>query len=239
MSSSSTPPAAPKDINLFAVPSELHTLGLSLDNPQHERFVWEYFRDYSGSAAAVRAGYAPESARAAACALMQRADVSEAMDKLREILVRVCKIDAFMVLRELALIAFSDVTVYEVDPKTGRVGVAVGSGEPEATRALSSVKVKRRFVVMKAQEKAGERPQVPEIADEVEVDIKVHPKLKALELLAQHLKICGKNADQQQGDQQAPGVLVLRGVDVGLAMGLIGQQQQEPPDEQQQQQQKP
>lgn len=47
--------------------------------PKQERFVDEYMLDHSGAAAAVRAGYAPGSAKVTACRLLTRANVKEAL----------------------------------------------------------------------------------------------------------------------------------------------------------------
>ena len=47
--------------------------------PKQERFVDEYMLDHSGAAAAVRAGYAPGSAKVTACRLLTRANVKDAL----------------------------------------------------------------------------------------------------------------------------------------------------------------
>ena len=47
--------------------------------PKQARFVNEYSRDHNGSAAAIRAGYAPSSAGVTACRLLKKANVEAAI----------------------------------------------------------------------------------------------------------------------------------------------------------------
>ncbi len=48
-------------------------------NNKQEAFVNEYLKDHNGTQAAIRAGYSKRSARAEACKLLTKADISEAI----------------------------------------------------------------------------------------------------------------------------------------------------------------
>lgn len=47
--------------------------------PKQERFADEFMLDHCGAAAAVRAGYAPGSAKVTACRLLTRTNVKDAL----------------------------------------------------------------------------------------------------------------------------------------------------------------
>jgi phage terminase small subunit len=49
--------------------------------PKQRRFVEEYMKDFQPTQAAIRAGYAPKSARSQAYRLLQRGEIRNALDE--------------------------------------------------------------------------------------------------------------------------------------------------------------
>ena len=131
-------------------------------------FVDEYLIDLNQTAAAIRAGYAPKSAKDTATRLMKEPAVVEAIEKAMAERSRRTGISQDRVINELAKIAFVNPADF-IDFKTGGVKKTFS---PDDTAAISSVKVMHSF---------GEQ-------GETEMnDIGLHNKIKALELLGKHL----------------------------------------------------
>lgn len=55
-------------------------------SPKRQRFVEEYLKDFNGTQAAIRAGYAPKAANEQAARLLANASVRAAVDAGRELL---------------------------------------------------------------------------------------------------------------------------------------------------------
>lgn len=165
-----------------------------------ERFVQEYVVDLNGTQAAIRAGYSADTAREQASRLLTNVAIQSAIKEEKEKYAKLVQIEAYRVIRELVTLAFSDVTKFSYDRKTGAV-IASPDSPADATRAIASVKRKIRYGA------AGE---------EHEVDIRLWSKTEALKLLGQYLSLFEKGASPDA----TPGVLVLHGVDPALVLGL-------------------
>jgi phage terminase small subunit len=76
--------------------------------PQHAQFVAEFLTCFNAAEAARRAGFEAKNARAHACRLVARADISEALAVALEARIKGAEIRSEWVLRELANIARSD-----------------------------------------------------------------------------------------------------------------------------------
>lgn len=131
-------------------------------------FVSEYLIDLNAYAAAVRAGYAPSTARNAASWIDE---ARPAKPKVRELLEKQMAerskrtgVTADRVILELARIAFANVTDV-VNVNTGRV---LEDANREDTAAIAGIRMKN-----------GE--------NFTEVEVKFADKLKALELLGKHM----------------------------------------------------
>lgn len=131
-------------------------------------FVSEYLIDLNAYAAAVRAGYAPSTARNAASWIDE---ARPAKPKVRELLEKQMAerskrtgVTADRVILELARIAFANVTDV-VDVNTGRV---LEDANREDTAAIAGIRMKN-----------GE--------NSTEAEVKFADKLKALELLGKHM----------------------------------------------------
>lgn len=157
---------------------------------KHERFVAEYLVDLNGAAAAVRAGYSEKSARFTASELLARDDVQAHVSAGRTKAAEVAGVTRERVLQELAAIAFADVReaiAWETlaDPETGERGKLVmrfrGSGEIPAAAAAAIAEVSQGLAGFK---------------------LKMHSKIKALELLAKHLRLLDEE-DARNNDKPA------------------------------------
>jgi hypothetical protein len=76
--------------------------------PRRALFVLEYAKDLNGTQAAIRAGYAPDSAHVEAARLLEDSDVQTAVQDLLAERARELKIEASDVLRQLIEIAIAD-----------------------------------------------------------------------------------------------------------------------------------
>lgn len=148
----------------------------ALRNAKHETFCQEYMIDFNASAAAIRSGYSARSATTNGPRLLLNAVIQARVAELRaERSVRT-GVTADRVVRELARLAFADITqVVDVDRATVLPDV---SEDDRAT--IASVKVKSS-------------------PDFTEREIKGWDKLKALELLGKHMGMFTSKADQQTG----------------------------------------
>ena len=73
-------------------------------------FIEEYQKDWNGTQAIIRAGYSPKRAGEKAYALLQIPKIKDAVDRKIEVSLQKIGVHRERVLRELATVAFSDVT---------------------------------------------------------------------------------------------------------------------------------
>lgn len=149
------------------------------------RFVVEYLIDLNATQAAIRAGYSPNGATVQGTRLLADASIQAAIQKARETRLVRTEITQDRVLSELALLAFSDVTHYDVD-ENGNVTAAEGA-PPGAMRAVSSIKRKVRV------DKDGNI--------EREVELKLWDKPGPLRLAGRHVGLFPAKDKQQLQDE--------------------------------------
>jgi phage terminase small subunit len=145
---------------------------------KRQRFVEEYLVDFNATQAAIRAGYSPKTAYAQGCRLLKKADVRAAVAKGTQAKGERSGITQRRVLKELELLAFSDVSHYVVDDD-GEIRLAEGAPEG-AMRALQSVK---RKVTARG---AGDKLEVTR-----EVELKLWNKPEPLKLAGRHVDTHG------------------------------------------------
>lgn len=109
-------------------------------NDKQQRFVEEYPKDLNATRAAKRAGYSERTAHVQGAHLLKNPRIRAAVDAALEARSKRTGITADRVLRELELLAFSDVSHFSAD-EDGRIVLAEGAPEG-AQRALASVKRK-------------------------------------------------------------------------------------------------
>lgn len=80
-----------------------------LTNPKHEKFAREYVKDYNGTQAAIRAGYAKgNSAKVQGVRLLANATVADRVAELTGKHMKAADITAERVMQELGKIAFAE-----------------------------------------------------------------------------------------------------------------------------------
>lgn len=141
-------------------------------NPKQLRFIDEYLVDLNGTAAAIRAGYSPRTARVQASDLLLKPDVQRALAAKQE--ARAVRVDAKAddVLRELMRLAFTDIGAI-FDEQGGLLPVR--QMPVDARRAIASVETR--------VEQHGDDPPT------VITKVKMWDKVKSLELLGKHLRL--------------------------------------------------
>lgn len=158
---------------------------------KEQRFVAEYPIDLNGAAAAVRAGYAPKSAKVTASRLLKKPAIKAALQhKEQQHVAAVAQatgpadLTAARVLEELRRIAFCDPRAfYHPD---GRVK-AIHELSAEQASTLAS------FELVMKNAKAGDG-----IVDDV-LRFKTNDKLKALEMLAKHFALLVERVEVTDG----------------------------------------
>jgi phage terminase small subunit len=182
-------------------------------NDRQMRFVEEYLVDLNATQAAIRAGYTSNYANTNVSKLLQNTSIAEQIAKRQAARVRRTEITQDMVVRELALIAFSNAADYAhvvekratalVDGET--IALFDENGEPlmyktvdpVLTDELTDDQKKALSVIKKGRDG---------------FEIKPYDKLRALELLGRHLGMWDKKEDTGGDDVQNDGFLdALRG----------------------------
>ena len=134
--------------------------------PRRARFVAEYMRDLNAAQAALRAGYAPKSARNYGKHLLHQPAVAREIARRMDAEERRSAIRADRVLDELIRVAFSDVRKY-VTCENGRLALVKRDDlAPDDTAAVMAVSA--------GGAKSGAR-------------IRLHDKRRALRALARHV----------------------------------------------------
>jgi len=158
-------------------------------------FAREYLVDLNGTQAVLRAGYhcSAETAAVTAYRLLRDPQIAALVANANAIRARKTELTAERVLAEIVRIAFSDL---------GEVFTAEGALRPigeipeDARRALASVETVERQV------EADDGPVVRSVVRKV----KLHDKLRALELAAKHLGLLAHDTGAPEGNRE----IVLR-----------------------------
>lgn len=158
--------------------------------PKQKRFCEEYLIDLNATQAAIRAGYSPKTAEQTASRLLRNVKVQEYIAKRQKELSRSTEITQERVIKELALIAFSNNADYahvvekklQVEAGGALVDVLDKDGKPVTYRTVEPVlteelteEQKRALAVIKKGRDG--------------LEVKSCDKVKALELLGKHLGI--------------------------------------------------
>jgi phage terminase small subunit len=152
---------------------------------KHARFVEEYLVDLNAVGAAHRAGYSDATAKKYAFKLLADPRIQKAIQAAKERRSQRTELSQDRVIDELKVVAFSDLKdVLRVD-KFGRVLVnSLDELPPNVSRCIESIK---QTTVEVPGEDGG-------TVERVQLAVKLHPKLKAIELLMNHM---GMNATQK------------------------------------------
>ena len=133
---------------------------------KRQRFVDEYCVDFNGTQAAIRAGYSPNSANMQAARLLANDNIRKALDEKRLEIAESSKLKVSDVIDELRNIAFSDITQV--------VSFSAAKAKVKSSRKLTEDA--KKTIASVSQTQAG-------------LTVKLHDKVKALELLGRYLNI--------------------------------------------------
>lgn len=133
-------------------------------SPKQERFVEEYLVDLNATQAAIRAGYSAKTAKSQGQRLLTKADVQAEMQKARRKQQERTNITADRVLAELAAVGFARATDYATVANQEVILTDTAGLTDRQVAAIASVRRGRNGV-----------------------EVRMHDKLRALELLGRHL----------------------------------------------------
>ena len=171
---------------------------------KQKRFCDEYLIDLNATQAAIRAGYAEKRASEQAYQLLQKTTVQEYIQKRKADRIERTEITQDMVLRELAIIAFSNAADYASIVEKQATAEVEGTvihlrdenGEPLMYRTVEPVLTadltedqKKALAVIKKGRDGFE--------------IKPYDKVKALELIGRHLGMWDKKTEKDNEEQIA------------------------------------
>lgn len=153
--------------------------------PMQRRFVKEYFVDFEGKAAAIRAGYSPTIASAQASKMLKQPHIAEALAKETKKKEYEIDIDANRTLLELARISYFDprqVLEWETI-------AAAEDGEPSDDDDEGGKKVRVGDFMLRIKDAKDLSDDAAAAIKEFKIDdkgitVKFHDKLRALEVLA-------------------------------------------------------
>lgn len=146
--------------------------------PKQKRFVDEYLIDLNATQAAIRAGYSPKTAQEQSSRLLSKvmiqAEIQEGRDRLQSKL----EITQEKVLQELAAIAFANGADFaKVEDNDTVKMIPTDKLSSEKLPAIAGIK-----------------------ANQYGVEVKLHDKVKALELLGKYLGTFEGNSAQSQAE---------------------------------------
>lgn len=115
------------------------------NNPKQSAFCREYVKDYNGTQAAIRAGYAKSRAKETASELVTKSNVQKEIQWRESFLENKVIVTKDKILRELSLIGFANMADHvTIDNETGCVqAVGIDSLPAGASRAIKKVKERR------------------------------------------------------------------------------------------------
>lgn len=169
-------------------------------NPKQKKFCSEYLIDLNATQAAIRAGYSEKSAPITGCRMLINAKVQEYISELQIILQKKVSITAESVVAELARIGFAKindfVNVVEFERKRDIFSEDVNETlEPEIT------KIKIVDIKLTGEMSADNISAISSIKQGKDgIELKLHDKVKALELLGRHLGIFEKDNLQSKAE---------------------------------------
>lgn len=145
--------------------------------PKQMRFVDEYLVDFNATQAAIRAGYSPKTAAAAAARLLRNVNIQAEIARRQKDLQKRTEVSQDRVVKELARIAFANIADYihvETQTRTKDDGTEV---------------TYQTVMFNETQElSADQRAALAVVKQSVNgFELKLHDKIKALELLGRHI----------------------------------------------------
>lgn len=160
--------------------------------PKQEAFVREYLVDLNATQAALRAGYSPKTAPFIGAENLKKPQIASAIAEAQSQRASRVEVTADRVLRELAILGFSDVRHFAVD-QHGALTLTDNAPD-DAWRAVSSVKHKiRTFTDPKGNTEVNR-----------EIEYKLWDKNAALDKIARHISFYPPEKREHTGPGGAP-----------------------------------
>lgn len=142
---------------------------------KQQRFIDEYLVDLNATQAAIRAGYSEKAARVTAAKMLTNANIQTAIQKRQNELQNKLEVTQEKVIQELASIAFANGADFAKIKYGAVIAVPTDELPREKLPAIAGIKETQNGI-----------------------EIKLHDKVKALELLGKYLGVFGGNAAQPQ-----------------------------------------
>jgi phage terminase small subunit len=151
-------------------------------NPKQNAFVREYIKDYCGTKAVIRAGYSKKAAKEIAYDLLTKTHIQGAVTREERKLQNRFIVTKERILKELALVGYSDLGEYVDVDATGKVTInKMADLPPQISRALKSIKSKTDTRIERV-----DGFQVGEIEKE-QIEVVLHDKIQALNLMGKEI----------------------------------------------------
>lgn len=156
-------------------------------SPKQRAFCREFVIDHNATKAAIRAGYTERSARSEASRLMTKVNIQEEIEILDAEVAKAAKVDAERWLKEIARIAFSDLS--QAFTPEGKLLPIVEMPED----------IRRAIIGMEVEE-LWEGPPGDKFEAGVTRKIKLGDKVRALEMVGKYLKVLTDRVDHSSSD---------------------------------------
>jgi phage terminase small subunit len=180
------------------------TFNLEVENDEltdkQRLFCIYYVKCFNATQAAIKSGYSPDTAHVQGSRLLSNVKVSEEIKRLKSNMANALFIDAMDVLNKYVAIAFADLTDY-VDFGQEDVPLFTKRGTPILKEDGSQMTSKQTFVAFKnANEVDG--TIISELKEGKELSIKLHDKMKALEVLTRYFDLLPDNHKRMVEEQK-------------------------------------
>ncbi len=159
---------------------------------KQQRFVDEYLIDLNATQAAIRAGYSPRTAQVIGTENLSKPIIQAAIQEAQQKRSARTEITQDRVLKELALIGFSDMASFVKIDESGMIQANPLDTLPEgASRVIKKVKEKRTIRTERGTKDKPDGDQILECTYEFEL----HDKVRCLELMGKHLGMFDENKE--------------------------------------------
>lgn len=170
---------------------------IEVDTPLSKReklFVEEYLVDLNGTRAAIRAGYTESSARSQASDLLAKPNIADAVATAISARSKRTRMKQDRVIRELERLAFTDIR--DVLSWGTRTVTSLIDGTESETHGIwlkdsENLSAKTSAAIKEISEVRGK-------ADVLTTSVKMHDKIRALELLDKHLGMFAQDKNEEE-----------------------------------------
>ena len=176
--------------------------------PKQQRFCDEYLIDLNATQGAIRAGYSKNTAVQTASRLLTNVKVQEYLQEKQKKREQRTEITQDMVLRELAIIAFSNAADYEKVVEKEFTQLVQGVETPMLDTEGKPVKYKTVEPVLTDELTEDQKKALAVIKKGRDgFEVKPYDKLRALEMLGRHLGMWDKKPENPDENNKDDGFL--------------------------------